>query len=338
MEILKNISLKKFNAFGIDAKANAFGNVENENDLLEVLNNSDYKSFKKLILGGGSNILFTKDYDGLILKNSIPGIKISDEDEKYIVVESGAGVIWNDLVKFCVDNNYGGIENLALIPGTVGAAPIQNIGAYGEELSETFFELDGINCENLEQETLKKSDCNFGYRNSIFKNELKNKFFVTKVRLILSKNPVVKTEYGNVKDELLKTGKTEFTIKDVSKAISKIRTEKLPDPKVLGNAGSFFKNLEIQVEEFDLLKEKFPDAKGYTLSENKIKVPAAWLIEKAGWKGLRKGNVGTHKVHALVIVNYGGATGEEVLHFAKEIKKSVYENFGIVLEEEVNIV
>lgn len=338
MEIAKNFSLKRFNTFGIDAKAKAFVEITSEEDVLEILSLKNFKNYRKFILGGGSNILFTKDFDGLVIKNSIPGIEIISEDDATATIEVGAGVIWNDLVTYCVNRNLGGIENLALIPGTTGAVPIQNIGAYGEELSETFLKLDGVFINSVEKEIFVKNDCRFAYRNSIFKNELKDKFVITKICLKLNKNPVIKTEYGNVKNELDKTGKTDFTIKDLSEVITKIRKEKLPDPSVIGNAGSFFKNPEIKSEEYDLLREKFPDLKGYPSDDGNVKISAAWLIEKAGWKGFRKGSTGTHINHALVIVNYGTATGEEVLHFAKEIKKSIYEKFGVVLENEVNII
>ncbi len=338
MEITENFSLKHFNTFGIDAKARAFAEVKSEEEIIELLSSKRLKEFRKFILGGGSNILLTKDFDGLIIKNSIRGINIINEDEQYAVIEAGAGENWNDLVTYCVDRNLGGIENLTLIPGKVGAAPIQNIGAYGEELSETFISLEGVYIDSASRNMFTKDECKFGYRNSIFKNDLKNNFITTKIKLKLCKNPVLKTEYGNVIDELGKTGKDDFTIKDVSKAIAKIRREKLPDPAVLGNAGSFFKNPEIKLEEYDLLKEKYPDIKGYQTDNNKVKIPAAWLIEKAGWKGVRKGNTGTYTKHSLVIVNYGNASGEEILHFAKDIKRSVYEIFGIILEEEVNII
>ncbi len=338
MEIAKNFSLKRFNTFGIDAKAKAFVDITQEEELPEILSLNELKNYSRFILGGGSNVLFTKDYDGLVIKNSIPGIEIISEDKYTVTIEAGSGVNWNDLVTYCVDINLGGIENLALIPGTVGAAPIQNIGAYGEEFSETFLSLDGFYIDSSEKGVFYKKDCKFGYRDSIFKNELKNKFVITKVRLKLSKNPVIKTEYGNVINELEKTGKSDFTIKDVSEAIIKIRKEKLPDPVVIGNAGSFFKNPEIKLKEFNLLKEKYPDIKGYPSDNNNIKLSAAWLIDKAGWKGFRKGETGTHINHALVIVNYGNATGEEILHFAKQIKKSIYDKFDLVLEEEVNII
>jgi UDP-N-acetylmuramate dehydrogenase len=338
MELLKNFSLKRFNTFGVDVAAKTFVEIKNENDLVEILSSDENSNESIFILGGGSNILFTKDFEGLVLKNSIPGIRIIKDDDNRVIIESGAGVIWNDLVTFCVNKNYGGVENLSLIPGTVGAAPIQNIGAYGEELSETFLSLDGIYTETGERGHFSREDCQFGYRNSIFKNELKNKFVVTRIKFSMNQNPKIKIGYGNVKEELERTGKTKFTIKDVSEAISKIRREKLPDPNVIGNAGSFFKNPEINSDEFESLKQNHPDLKGYPVENSKIKVPAAWMIEKTGWKGYRNGNVGTHKIHALVIVNYGEATGEEILHFAKDIKRTVYEEFGIVLEEEVNIV
>ncbi len=338
MEIAKNYSLKRFNTFGVDAAAKAFVNAGSEDELFEILSDDGLKSYSRFILGGGSNILLTKDYNGLVIKNSIPGIEIIAEDEQTVIVEAGAGVNWNELVSYCVDRNLGGIENLALIPGTAGAAPVQNIGAYGEELSETFVSLRGFYTETGKPGIFYKSDCSFGYRYSIFKSELKNKFAVSKIRLRLNKDPEIKTGYGNVKDELEKTGKSSFTIKDVSEAVTRIRKEKLPDPSVIGNAGSFFKNPEIGPEQYNLLKENHPDIKAYPLDNGKIKLPAAWLIDKAGWKGARKGNTGTHSRQALVIVNHGGATGEEILRFAKEIKRSVYEKFEVVLEEEVNII
>ncbi len=338
MEIAKNYSLKRFNTFGVDASAKAFVDARSEDELFEILSYKELKSYSRFILGGGSNILLTKDYDGLVIKNSIPGIEIISEDGQTAIVEAGAGVNWNDLVTYCVNRNLGGIENLALIPGTAGAAPIQNIGAYGEELSETFEYLRGFYTETAKPAIFYKADCRFGYRYSIFKDELKNKFAVSKIRLKLNKNPEIRTSYGNVKEELEKTGRSSFTIKDVSEAVAKIRREKLPDPEVTGNAGSFFKNPEIGSGQYDLLKQSYPDLKGYPLESGKIKLPAAWLIDKAGWKGVRMGKTGTHSRQALVIVNHGGATGEEILHFAKEIKRSVYEQFEVVLEEEVNII
>lgn len=338
MEIAKNYPLKSFNTFAIDASAKAFVNAADEDEMFEILSAKELKPYPKFILGGGSNVLFTKDYPGLVIKNSIPGIEIIKEDDSSVIVEAGAGVNWNELVNYCVDRNLGGIENLALIPGTAGAAPIQNIGAYGEELSDTFYSLRGFNIDTVIPAIFYKSDCRFGYRNSIFKNELKNRFVVTKIQLNLNKDPVVKTGYGNIMDELEKTGKSSFTISDVRDAVVKIRQEKLPDPAVIGNAGSFFKNPEVRPEQYNMLKEHFPDIKAYPLDNGNIKLPAAWLIDRAGWKGIKRGNTGTHSRQALVIVNHGGASGEEILHFAKEIKRSVYEKFEVVLEEEVNII
>ncbi len=338
MEIAKDFSLKKFNTFAVDASTRAFVNAGDEDEMFEILSADGLKLYPKFILGGGSNVLFTRDYEGLIIKNSIPGIEIVKQDESSAIVEAGAGVKWNDLVNYCVDRNLGGIENLALIPGTAGAAPIQNIGAYGEELSETFYSLRGFYIDTVIPGVFYKNDCMFGYRDSIFKNELKNRFVVTKVQLMLNKNPELKTGYGNVRDELEKTGQNKFTIRNIRDVIVKIRKEKLPDPEVIGNAGSFFKNPEIKPEHYNLLKENFPDIKAYPLANGNIKLPAAWLIDKAGWKGHRKGNTGTHQRQALVIVNHGNASGEEILHLAKDIKRTVYEKFGVVLEEEVNII
>lgn len=338
MEIAKNFSLKRFNTFGIDAEAKAFVNASGEDELYEILSANELKSYKKFILGGGSNILLTRDFNGLVIKISIPGLEKIEEDENNVIIEAGAGVNWNDIVEYSVERNLGGIENLALIPGTAGAAPIQNIGAYGEELSETFLSLRGFYTDTAVPAIFYKNDCDFGYRKSIFKKELKNRFAISKIRLRLNKNPVIKTDYGNVKKELEMTGRTDFTVKDVSEAVAKIRREKLPDPAVIGNAGSFFKNPEIEAEEFKQLQEKHPEMKGYPLGNGNIKVSAAWLIDKAGWKGYRKGNTGTHSKQPLVIVNHGGAAGDEILHLAKDIKRSVYEKFEIVLEEEVNII
>jgi UDP-N-acetylmuramate dehydrogenase len=240
MKIINNFPLKKLNTFGIEASAKVFVNVSTEDEMFEVLSAKEFKPYPKFVLGGGSNILLTKDFDGLVIKNSIPGIAIIQENDKSVLIEAGAGVIWNDLVSYCVDRNLGGIENLVLIPGTIGAAPIQNIGAYGEGLSETFHRLRGFYMDTAMPAFFYKNECRFGYRDSIFKRELRNKFAITKFQIRLNKNPLVKIEYGNVKEELEKTGKSNFTIKDVSEVIAGIRREKLPDPAVIGNAGSFF--------------------------------------------------------------------------------------------------
>ncbi len=338
MKILKEVSLKSYNTFRIDAKAKYFAEVKSEDELSEILTSGEYKNIPKLILGGGSNILLTKDFDGLVLKISIPGIEIISEDDETITIKAGAGVIWHELVLFCVGKNYGGIENLSLIPGTVGAAPIQNIGAYGQELQDVFNDLEGIYLDDLQSVKYKKEDCRFSYRDSIFKNELKDKFLITSVVIKLSKRPILNLEYGNLKSELEKLGQNNIGVKEVSEVICKIRRSKLPDPEEIGNAGSFFKNPEIPEEKLIELKKDFEDIIGFPLGNGKVKVPAGWLIEKCGWKGKRVGNTGSHVKQSLVLVNYGDASGSEVLNLAREIKKSVRDKFGIDLKEEVNII
>ena len=337
MKILENISLKAYNTFGIDVKAETAAHISNENDLKELLGQKEFYTASRLVVGGGSNILLTKDFKGLVIKNEIPGINIVDEDSSTILVEAGAGVEWHKLVMFCVEKNYGGIENLSLIPGSAGAAPIQNIGAYGQELKDVFFSLKGISTRDITEKNYFSQECNFGYRDSIFKNELKNKFIITYITLKLNKNPVVNLNYSAIKSEIEKLNLKNVTIKDVSEAVCRIRESKLPDPAVLGNAGSFFKNPEIDIVKYEELKKEFPDISGHGNNDSMVKLSAAWLIEKCGWKGKRAGCVGSHSKQALVLVNYGGATGKDVLDFAAEIKKSVSNTFGISLHEEVNI-
>ena len=337
MNILENVSLKNYNTFGIDVKARIWAEITNENELKSLLLKSETENLPKLILGGGSNILLTKDFDGLVIINSIPGINIIDDDKSTVLIEAGAGVIWHDLVMYCVDNNFGGIENLSLIPGTAGAAPLQNIGAYGQELKSVFHFLKGIYIRRSAEKKIYNQDCEFGYRDSIFKNQLKEKFIITSIILRLHKDPVVSLNYASIKDEIEKLHLQRITIKDVSNAVCEIRRSKLPDPKVLGNAGSFFKNPEVNSGKFNDLKKEYPDITGYDSSNGIIKLAAGWLIEKCGWKGKRIGNVGSHSKQSLVLVNYGGSTGAEILQFAKQIKSSVYEKFGINLYEEVNI-
>jgi UDP-N-acetylmuramate dehydrogenase len=338
MKIEKNISLKSYNTFGIDVKAKFFSEIYDETQLKEILSSDEYKTLPKLILGGGSNVLLTKDFDGLVLKISIPGIEIIEEDSEMVLIKAGAGETWHKLVLFCVENNYGGVENLSLIPGTVGAAPMQNIGAYGQEIKDVFESLQGVYVDNGKSGTVKKDECKFAYRNSIFKNELRNKFIITYVTLRLNKHPVINISYGNVKSELDKFGYNHIGIKEVSDTIIKIRQSKLPDPAEIGNAGSFFKNPEVSEEQFNQLKENFKNIVGFKLENGKIKVPAGWLIESCGWKGKKVGNTGSHSKQSLVLVNYGNASGEEVLNLAKEIKKSVSDKFDIELKEEVNII
>jgi len=338
MKLLQDHSLKKLNTFGVDVKAKLFAEVFSEEELVELIGDKKNKPERKLILGGGSNILFTKDFEGMIIKVSISRINVTEENDESVLIESGAGVIWNELVKYCVERNYGGIENLTLIPGTVGAAPIQNIGAYGQELADTFDSLSGIFVKSGEKKIFSKSECRFAYRSSIFKEELRNEFIITSVKLKLSKQLRLNTTYKTLNEYLSRKGIANPTIKDVSNAVAEIRRSKLPDPGKIGNAGSFFKNPEINHETFEELKLEFSDIVSFPSESGKIKISAGWLIEKCGWKGKRVGDVGTSPDHALVICNLGNATGTEIMEFAMRIKEEVANKFGIKLEEEVNII
>jgi UDP-N-acetylmuramate dehydrogenase len=338
MKIQENFSLKNFNTLGIEVSAKYFVEVYSNDELKSTLSDPSFKEYQKLILGGGSNILFTKNFDGIIIKLNSNEISIIEESENEVVVKASAGVVWHELVLFCVERNFGGIENLSLIPGTVGAAPIQNIGAYGQEIKDTFKTLKGIFTDNLKEKTFQKEECDFGYRNSIFKSKLKNKFIITDVSLTLSKHPALNISYGSIKEELNKLGKENISVGDVSRVICDIRRSKLPDPEEIGNAGSFFKNPEVSKNKFEMLKEKYPNIVGYKLNDGKIKIPAGWLIEQSGLKGKRIGNTGTHVNQALVIVNYGNATGEEIIKFKDHVKNEIVKRFGIELEEEVNVV
>ena len=338
MKLLQNISLKDLNTFGVEVKAKYFIEVISEDELIEVLSHHKIKQEKKIVLGGGSNILFTKDFDGLVIKDSISGISIVEEDDQNVIIKSGAGVVWNDLVKFCVDRNYGGIENLTFIPGSVGAAPVQNIGAYGQEIADTFHSLEGFYLDNLQKKIFSKDECKYSYRTSIFKTKLKNKFLITSIKLRLSKNFVPNTSYKTLNDFLQKAGIKNPSIKEMSSSVTEIRKSRLPDPVIIGNAGSFFKNPEVNFETIEKLKMKYPDIKSFSFETDKIKLSAGWLIEKCGWKGKRIGDVGTAPDHALVICNFGNATGSEILELAMRIKEEVANNFGITLQEEVNII
>lgn len=337
MKLFENYSLKELNTFHIDVKAKRFIIIENVDELKELFNSSELSAGKFLTLGGGSNILFTKDIDNTIIHLSFNQLSELKSDDNFVYLKAEAGMIWDDLVKYSVEKNLGGIENLAMIPGTVGAAPIQNIGAYGQELKDTLVEVEFYDLIENKIRCLSNEQCQFGYRDSVFKNELKNKFIITSVTFRLSKNPVPVLNYGNVSNELSKSGIKNPTVKDVSNIIRKIRTEKLPDPNLIGNAGSFFKNPFVEEQMLLQIRKKFPDVPSFH-QENKIKIPAAWLIEKSGLKGFRKGNVGTYPNQPLVIVNYGNATGTEIIEFAMFIQKTVLEKFNIQLEPEVNII
>ena len=328
-------SLKEYNTFGVEVLANNFNKAENEDEILNFL--SENKNVP-LILGGGSNILFKNNINKPILKIEIKGIEIIEENENTVYISVGAGENWNDFVKWTLVKNHGGIENLSLIPGNVGSAPIQNIGAYGVELKDVFQSCRAISIDNKILKTFNKEQCNFTYRSSIFKEKLKNKYIISRVTFKLSKiNHVINSEYKPLKDLLKIKGNLNPTIQDISKLVIKIRTNKLPDPKKIGNCGSFFKNPIISNSKFKNLNEYFSSVPNYKISENEVKIPAAWLIEECGFKGKNEGKTGIHKKHALVIVNNGGATGKEIYDFSQKIKKSVLKKFNILLEEEVNI-
>jgi UDP-N-acetylmuramate dehydrogenase len=335
----ENFSLKPYNTFGVDAKAKYFAEINDVEELKEAINFSRSQNLKLLFLGGGSNVLFTQDFDGLVIKLNLKGISEENISENEVLVTAKAGENWHEFVMYCLDKNFGGLENLSLIPGNVGTSPMQNIGAYGTEIKDVFVECKVLNLETLEVETFNLEQCKFGYRDSIFKQEGKGKYVILEVSFRLSKkNHRIKTEYGAIQTELENLSIENPTIQDVSKAVINIRQSKLPDPKQIGNAGSFFKNPTIPLSEFEDLKEKFENIQGYPNGDF-VKVPAGWLIEQCGWKGKQIGNVASHKLQSLVIVNATGeATGKEIFDFSTEIINSVKEKFGIELEREVNII
>lgn len=338
MVVEENYPLKNLNTFGVSANAKYFAIANSESDVLELLGSEKFKHSKLLILGGGSNILLTDDFDGLALKIAINFIENVDENDDHVWIRAGSGVIWHDFVMSCLEKDLGGVENLSLIPGTMGAAPMQNIGAYGVELKEVFAELSAIDRETLQIEKFNKERCEFGYRESIFKKEARDKYIITSVTLRLNKKPYTNIEYGAIEDVLADLGITYPTIRDVSNTVIKIRQSKLPDPGQLGNAGSFFKNPIVDKIDYEYLSTDFTNIPGYKLKNDKVKIPAAWLIDQCGWKGKKLGDVGVHKDHALVLVNYGNGSGKEIIHLAMEIKNSVISKFGIELTSEVNII
>lgn len=337
IEILENYDLTKLNTFGVRAVAKLFTQVQNEDELREVFSLPMFRNNQKIFLGGGSNILFTNDFDGFVILNKLKGIEILEEDEVSVLIQSMSGEGWHDLVEFTVDRNLWGIENLALIPGTVGASPIQNIGAYGTELKDTLETVEAIDIETLEKRVFKNYECQFGYRDSVFKNAHKDKYFILSVTLKLSKIEKRNTEYKVLKQYLEDSKIEPTTSRIVSEAVSAIRRSKLPDPKVIGNAGSFFKNTFVDQNKLESLLEIYPEMPNFTEGDQ-IKIPSAWLIESAGWKGKRVGNVGVHDKQALVLVNHGGGTGKEIKDLAEEIISSVDEKFGLKLTQEVNLI
>jgi UDP-N-acetylmuramate dehydrogenase len=337
MEIQTQFSLKNYNTFGIEAKAKQFVAVHSIAELKEVLQQN--KSEKKFILGGGSNMLLTQDIDALVIHVDLKGKKIIKEDNDFVWVESQAGENWHEFVLWTIDQNLGGLENMSLIPGNVGTTPVQNIGAYGTEIKDTFDSCEAMTIENQEMKTFTKAECHFGYRESIFKNEVKDQYIITSVVFKLTKhNHKINTSYGDITAELAKNNITNPTLKEVSNAVIAIRQSKLPDPKELGNSGSFFKNPILLKTDFEEIHQKFPEMKYYVVSETEVKVPAGWLIEQAGFKGKRFGDAGIHKNQALVLVNYGNATGQEILDVSKNIQDTIFKTFGIHIEAEVNVI
>lgn len=337
MKIQENISLKPFTTFGIDKKAKFFTTVTTLDELKSALLVAKEKQLPVFILGGGSNILLTRDIEGLVIKLEIKGINLVKEDEDQLWVEVGAGEMWHELVMHSIAKDWAGLENLSLIPGTVGASPMQNIGAYGVEIKDVFDSLMAMNRETLELQSFDAEACRFGYRESVFKQTFKDQFVITSVTFRLSKTPNFHLEYGAIREVLAANGIDQPSIRAISDAVIQIRQSKLPDPKEIGNAGSFFKNPTIPNAQFDELKASYPSIPGYPSAEG-VKVAAGWLIEQTGWKGKRIGEVGVHAKQALVLVNYGEGSGEEIKKLSEQIQASVYDKFGVQLQAEVNFI
>jgi UDP-N-acetylmuramate dehydrogenase len=334
MNIQENVSLRAMHTFHVSAKARYFARFSSAEDLFNIPSDKG----PVLLLGGGSNILFLNDYPGLVLKNEIKGITLLHEDPEYVYIRAGAGENWHELVMYTVEKGWGGLENLSLIPGCVGAAPIQNIGAYGVELEDTFWDLEAFHFADKKRVTFTKSDCSFGYRDSVFKNKYKGQFAILYVTFRLRKHPVFHTSYGALQQQLEKRGVKELTLKEVAHAVMQIRSSKLPDPEKVGSAGSFFKNPAISKEAYEQLLKMFPGMPSFSQPEGKVKIPAGWLIEYCGWKGYRKGDAGCFPLQALVLVNYGNASGSEIKAIADAIRSDVQQKFAITLEPEVNII
>jgi UDP-N-acetylmuramate dehydrogenase len=335
MQFSENISLASLNSFGIEAMARYYTKISSVDELSNL---HLEQNLPLLVLGGGSNILFTGDFSGYVLHNDIRGIEVIHEDEEHVLLRTGAGEVWHEFVEYCIGNGYAGVENLALIPGKNGASPIQNIGAYGVEVKDVFYELEAFHLFEKKLYRFSASECAFGYRDSVFKNRYKGQFMISSVTYRLSKKPSFHTTYGAITQELEKMGVQDLSIRAIGNAVIRIRRSKLPDPAEIGNAGSFFKNPEVSAEQFSLLRSEYPDIVGYPLPGGRVKLAAGWMIERAGWKGHRSGQAGVHNKQALVLVNHGGAKGKEIFDLSEEILVSIREKFGVKLEREVNII
>jgi len=338
MQIRENVSLKNYHTFGIDVYARYFASFSSVEQLDQLLQEPLVSNTSHLVLGGGSNILFTRNFEGVILRNEQMGIEVVDEDDAHMYVKAGAGENWHKLVLYCVEKNYAGLENLSLIPGNVGASPMQNIGAYGVEIKDVFHELEAFHLYDRCLQRFRLEDCEFGYRESVFKRRLKGQHVISSVTFRLNKKPAFNTSYGAIQQELERMGVKELSIAAISQAVINIRTSKLPDPREVGNAGSFFKNPEVSIEAYERLKAGFSDIVAFPLPGGRVKLAAGWLIEQCGWKGYRNGDAGCYPKQALVLVNYGKASGNEVFALSENIIASVRERFGVTLEREVNIV
>jgi UDP-N-acetylmuramate dehydrogenase len=337
-QIQQNIPLRQYNTLGIDAIARYFAAFTSVDALGELIEKNPVRGTSPLIVGGGSNILFKDHVNRLVLKNDIPGLDIIKEDTNHVYVKAGAGENWHGFVQFCLQHNWAGVENLSLIPGCVGASPMQNIGAYGVEIKEVFEQLEAFHLHDKKVHVFSATDCEFGYRESVFKGKYKNQYIILNVTYRLNKQPRFNTSYGAIEQELERMGVQQLSIQAISQAVINIRTSKLPDPAKIGNAGSFFKNPSVAAVVYEQLKKQYPAIVGYPNADGTIKLAAGWLIEQSGWKGYRRGDAGVHDKQALVLVNHGDATGKDIYDLSEDVMKSVYEKFGVHLEREVNVV
>jgi UDP-N-acetylmuramate dehydrogenase len=337
-QIQQNIPLRQYNTLGIDAIARHFAAFSSVDELSELIENNPITGTPPLIIGGGSNILFKNDVKGLVLKNNIPGLNIIKEDTNHVYVKAGAGENWHSFVQYCLQRNWAGVENLSLIPGCVGASPMQNIGAYGVEIKEVVEELEAWHIHDRKMHVFTANDCQFGYRESVFKRKYRNQFVILNVTYRLNKTPRFNTSYGAIDQELERMGVQQLSIQAISQAVINIRQSKLPDPAKIGNAGSFFKNPSVSRAVYEKLQQKFPGIVGYANPDGTVKLAAGWLIEQSGLKGIRHGDAGVHEKQALVLVNYGHATGKEMYDLSEEVMRTVKAKFGVELEREVNVV